>query len=61
MCRPTSTPLRGFLLFLPAALALVTIMAADDADARRYVPSVSRHAVTGSIPRAAEPAPPPSG
>jgi len=59
MCRPTSTPLRGFLLFLPAALA-IAIVATDDAVARRYMPSVSRHAVTGAIPRAAEPAAPPA-
>ena len=57
MCRPTSTPLRGFLLFLPAVLAIASV-GTDDAVARRYMPSVPGRPVTGAIPHTAAPVAP---
>ncbi len=52
------TPLRGLLLFLPAALAFVATT--DRADARRYSSYAQRHSVTGAIPRATAPEAPPA-
>ncbi len=66
MRQPIRTPLRGFLLSLPAALA-IGFAAPDEAYARRYAPYGSRQAATGAIsrattlaaPRAADPGPGP--
>ncbi len=52
------TPLRGLLLFLPAALAIVAVT--HGADARRYSSYAQRHSITGSIPRATAPEAPPA-
>ena len=59
MCQPIRTPLRGLLLCVPAALA-IAFAATDEADARHYAPYGSRQAVTGAIPHATAPAPPPA-
>src|SRR5271169_828252 len=55
MCQPMRMPLRGLSLTLSAALA-IAVAATDEADARRYAPYGSGHAVTGSIAHATAPA-----